>query len=171
MRINTDSCAAVCSKEEISHRHNSQAQRQSATKCLQNHVYQGVPEVGSELGTGNIYAQIISASTRKGNEHSYCGLEGPRTSPRDCVSPACQSTQLAAVFCQCAGQHSLSPLVPGDCYFSTCFLADRQEISKDHFSARQKGTRSYSEMMSVDLQLIFACCLFPMAAYLCPSRV
>lgn len=54
MRINTGSCAAVCLKEEISHRHNSRAQRQRATKCLQNHVCQGVPEVGSEWGTGKI---------------------------------------------------------------------------------------------------------------------
>lgn len=146
MRINTGSCAAVCSKEEISHRQNTQAQRQNATKCLQNRVCQGVPEVGSELGTGKICAQMISASTRKGNEHSYWGLEGPRTSPRDCVFPACQSTEVAAVFCQSAGQHSLSPLVPGDCYFSAWFWLTGKTFQRTTF-LQDKRAREVTERL------------------------
>lgn len=96
MRINTGSCAAACLKEEISHRHNSQAQRQGATMCLQNPIYQGVPEVGSEQGYWeNLCIDDLSQHQKR---YSCWGLEGPRTSPRDCVFPTCQSAELASVF-------------------------------------------------------------------------
>lgn len=146
MRINTGSLQLYAWRKR-SATDASQAQRQSATKCLQNHVCQGVPEIGSEWGTGKICAWMISASTRKGNDHSYWGLEGPGTSPRDCVFPTCQSTELAAVFCQCEPAEPF-PSGTRELLLFNLFLTDRKEISKDQFSARQKGTWSYWEMMS-----------------------
>lgn len=130
MRINTGSCAAACLKEEISHRHNSQAQRQGATMCLQSPIYQGVPEVGSEQGYWeNLCIDDVSQQQKR---HSCWGLEGPRTSPRDCVFPTCQSAKLASVFASVLASTAF-PLWHQGTYFSTCFWLTGKRLQRATF--------------------------------------
>lgn len=169
MRINTGSCAAVCLKEEISHRRKSGTKAECykvfTESCLPgsawNRIWMGYWE--------NLCMDDLSQHQKR--QWSFL-LRSGRTwnKPQRLCFPHLSEHRVSSCVLPVWASRAFPLWYQGTVTFQP--VSDWQERDfKGPVFCKTKGHMELLRDDVTDLQLIFACCLFPMVAHFHPSRV